>query len=136
MAVQIVLRSHDGLLSGGVSICTLSDGFSPIDVTSLFDMDGTLVDSTAGVERAWHLFREAYPHIDVHDILSCAEPLSPYEANLIYKIASHGVRTVDNLKRHCGINDPAMLEVHPALVLFAKFSNGHRAKLSALNRLS
>lgn len=37
----------------------------------LFDMDGTLVDSTDGVVGAWELFAEAYPHIDVHDILSC-----------------------------------------------------------------
>ncbi|KAF9534725.1 HAD-like domain-containing protein [Crepidotus variabilis] len=60
----------------------------------LFDMDGTLVDSAAGVEGAWNLFREAYPSIDVHDILS----------------SSHGIRTVDNLRKHCGINDPVVLE--------------------------
>jgi beta-phosphoglucomutase-like phosphatase (HAD superfamily) len=34
-------------------------------------MDGTLVDSTAGVEGAWHEFSISYPDIDVHDILSC-----------------------------------------------------------------
>lgn len=34
-------------------------------------MDGTLVDSKAGVEGAWLLFQQKYPHIDVHDILSC-----------------------------------------------------------------
>ncbi|PPQ65959.1 hypothetical protein CVT26_010721 [Gymnopilus dilepis] len=60
----------------------------------LFDMDGTLVDSTAGVVGAWELFRQSYPTIDVQDILS----------------SSHGVRTVDNLKKHCGIEDPEILE--------------------------
>lgn len=56
----------------------------------LFDMDGTLVDSTAGVVGAWELFKETYPGIDVQDILSSA----------------HGVRTVENLRIHCGIEDP------------------------------
>ncbi|PPQ77406.1 hypothetical protein CVT25_010988 [Psilocybe cyanescens] len=60
----------------------------------LFDMDGTLVDSTAGVVGAWELFRQTYPTIDVHDILSSA----------------HGVRTVDNLRKYCGIEDPEILE--------------------------
>ncbi|KAI0787051.1 phosphatase [Irpex lacteus] len=61
---------------------------------SLFDMDGTLVDSTAGVVDAWKLFAETYPGIDVHEILS----------------SSHGVRTVENLRIHCGIQDPEELE--------------------------
>ncbi|VDB85265.1 unnamed protein product [Peniophora sp. CBMAI 1063] len=60
----------------------------------LFDMDGTLVDSTAGVEGAWSEFAKTYPTIDVHDVLS----------------SSHGVRTVENLKRFCGITDPEELE--------------------------
>lgn len=37
-------------------------------------MDGTLVDSTAGVEGAWAVFKMSYPDIDVHDILSCKSP--------------------------------------------------------------
>ncbi|KAF8812261.1 HAD-like protein [Phlegmacium glaucopus] len=60
----------------------------------LCDMDGTLVDSTAGVVGAWNLFLETYPAIDIHHILS----------------SSHGVRTVDNLRNHCGIQDPQILE--------------------------
>ncbi|KAG5732044.1 Phosphatase YfbT [Termitomyces sp. T112] len=60
----------------------------------LFDMDGTLVDSTAGVVGAWELFREKYSTIDVHNILSSA----------------HGIRTVDNLRSHCGIQDTDELE--------------------------
>jgi len=60
----------------------------------LFDMDGTLVDSTAGVVGAWELFRQKYPGIDIQNILSSA----------------HGVRTVDNLRKYCGIEDPEELE--------------------------
>ncbi|EGO02173.1 hypothetical protein SERLA73DRAFT_86389 [Serpula lacrymans var. lacrymans S7.3] len=60
----------------------------------LFDMDGTLVDSTAGVVGAWETFAESYPGLDIHAILS----------------TSHGVRTVENLKKHCGIQDDAELE--------------------------
>lgn len=67
----------------------------------LFDMDGTLVDSTDGVVGAWELFRESYPGIDVGEILS----------------TSHGIRTVDNLKKHCNIQDPEKLEVLTAVVV-------------------
>jgi hypothetical protein len=41
------------------------------DFCSLFDMDGTLVNSTKGVEGAWKLFADRYPGLDVKDILSC-----------------------------------------------------------------
>ncbi|KAI0921636.1 hypothetical protein AcW1_004445 [Taiwanofungus camphoratus] len=60
----------------------------------LFDMDGTLVDSTDGVVGAWELFAEKYPGVDVTTVLS----------------SSHGVRTVENLSIHCGIRDPDELE--------------------------
>ncbi|ETW83734.1 hypothetical protein HETIRDRAFT_47108 [Heterobasidion irregulare TC 32-1] len=60
----------------------------------LFDMDGTLVDSTAGVLGAWEIFSKTYPGFHVPDILSSA----------------HGVRTVENLRRFCGIEDPEELE--------------------------
>ncbi|GLB33984.1 putative HAD-hyrolase-like protein [Lyophyllum shimeji] len=60
----------------------------------LFDMDGTLVDSTAGVVGAWEGLKQKYPDIDVQEILS----------------TSHGVRTVDNLRKYCGIEDPEELE--------------------------
>ncbi|KAF4575089.1 HAD-like Sugar Phosphate Phosphatase [Pleurotus pulmonarius] len=60
----------------------------------LFDMDGTLLDSTAGVVGAWEKFKETYPGIDIHKILDTA----------------HGVRTVDNLKNYCGLTDPDELE--------------------------
>jgi len=38
---------------------------------SLFDMDGTLVDSTDGVVGAWETFQESYPDIDINKILKC-----------------------------------------------------------------
>ena len=49
---------------GFLKACTLTDG-------SLFDMDGTLVNSTAGVVGAWEVFAQSYPGLDVHNILSC-----------------------------------------------------------------
>ncbi|KIY74223.1 HAD-like protein [Cylindrobasidium torrendii FP15055 ss-10] len=61
---------------------------------ALFDMDGTLVDSTAGVEGAWEVFKQKYPQIDINLVLSSA----------------HGVRTVENLRVHCGVTDPDELE--------------------------
>ncbi|OJA09307.1 hypothetical protein AZE42_03123 [Rhizopogon vesiculosus] len=60
----------------------------------LFDMDGTLVDSTAGVIGAWETFSETYPGLDVEKILS----------------SSHGVRTADNLRKYCGITSETELE--------------------------
>ncbi|KAI0772034.1 phosphatase [Trametes elegans] len=60
----------------------------------LFDMDGTLVDSTDGVVGAWEMFAEKYPGLNVGEVLSSA----------------HGVRTVENLRLHCGITDPDELE--------------------------
>jgi len=79
----------------------------------LFDMDGTLIDSTAGVEGAWKLFSQKYPHIDVVDILGTC----------------HGVRTVENLEKRCGIQDPAELEREAtrfefAIVESARAGNG------------
>ncbi|KAJ7094586.1 phosphatase [Mycena belliarum] len=79
----------------------------------LADMDGTLVDSKAAVEGAWDVFKLSYPHIDVTQILS----------------SSHGVRTTDNLRIHCGITDPDELEreaerFEMAIVTSASATNG------------
>jgi len=60
----------------------------------LFDMDGTLIDSTVGVIGAWTTFAKTYPNLDVETILH----------------SSHGVRTKDNLVKWCGITDPGLLE--------------------------
>jgi len=51
----------------------------------LFDMDGTLIDSTAGVLAAWDYWATLYPHLNIPEVLH----------------SSHGVRTIDNLKRWC-----------------------------------
>jgi len=58
----------------------------------LFDMDGTLIDSTPGVISAWTTFAKDYP-IDLELVLK----------------ESHGVRLVDSLKLYCGITDPDVL---------------------------
>ncbi|KAH0839950.1 hypothetical protein J3R83DRAFT_905 [Lanmaoa asiatica] len=42
----------------------------------LFDMDGTLVDSTTGVIGAWSTFAKAYPGLDVKTILHSNYPAS------------------------------------------------------------
>ncbi|KAH8113225.1 phosphatase [Phellopilus nigrolimitatus] len=69
---------------------TVTETFDAI----LFDMDGTLVSSTKGVIGAWHFFKETYPDLNVEEMLNTA----------------HGVRTVDNLRIHCGLTDPKELE--------------------------
>ncbi|KIY74222.1 HAD-like protein [Cylindrobasidium torrendii FP15055 ss-10] len=60
----------------------------------LFDMDGTLVDSTSGLEGAWNLFKKTYPQLDIRAILG----------------SSHGVRAVENIRNYCGITDIDELE--------------------------
>ena len=80
-------------------------------------MDGTLVDSTPGVKGAWNLFQETYPTIDVNHILGCKHLYLQHTTQavvLFLKVsdtASHGVRTIENLRNHCGIQDPEILKV-------------------------
>lgn len=38
-------------------------------------MDGTLIDSTAGVVGAWHTFKLKYPTLDVTEILNSEQDL-------------------------------------------------------------
>lgn len=45
-------------------------------VNSLFDMDGTLVDSTQGVIGAWQIFSQTYPGLNVKEILNSEWPQS------------------------------------------------------------
>ncbi|KAJ7630461.1 HAD-like domain-containing protein [Roridomyces roridus] len=60
----------------------------------LFDMDGTLLDSTPGLVNAWTIFCKDYglgdPATVVHD--------------------THGRRLADTLEELCSINDPDRLE--------------------------
>ncbi|ODO07188.1 phosphatase [Cryptococcus wingfieldii CBS 7118] len=58
----------------------------------LFDMDGTLINSSGAVVKAWNLFAETYT-LDLDDILRSA----------------HGMRTIDVLKKWCKITDPELL---------------------------
>lgn len=49
----------------------------------LFDMDGTLVDSTEVVERVWGRFADAHG-VDIDELLA----------------TSHGVKAIDTIRRH------------------------------------
>jgi len=59
----------------------------------LFDMDGTLIDSTPGVLNAWQIFANDYG-LDATEVAH----------------ASHGRRLYDTLKQHCRINDEEKLQ--------------------------
>jgi GH25 family lysozyme M1 (1,4-beta-N-acetylmuramidase) len=76
-------------------------------------MDGTLVDSAAGVVRVWENLQRIYPTIDVQKVLSCKLTYYHflYFSNYALTLAIHGARTVDSLKVHCGLTDPQELEV-------------------------
>jgi len=55
----------------------------------LFDMDGTLIDSTPGVLKAWKTFSDDY---NLGDSTTVAH-------------ATHGRRLYDTLKEYCGLSD-------------------------------
>lgn len=57
----------------------------------LFDMDGTLLDSTAGVVGAWEKFKETYPGIDIHKILDSAWLRAFDAARAKYGVKPHTV---------------------------------------------
>ncbi|KAF9569814.1 HAD-like protein [Agrocybe pediades] len=59
----------------------------------LFDMDGTLIDSTPGVLQAWHTFCRDYNLGDSDTVAH----------------ATHGRRLYDTLKEYCGIVDEERL---------------------------
>ncbi|GFZ46032.1 hypothetical protein JCM24511_04278 [Saitozyma sp. JCM 24511] len=59
----------------------------------LFDMDGTLLDSTPAVLATWEYFAREYS-LDLTEVLK----------------TSHGVRTIDNMRRWCGLEDPEQLQ--------------------------
>ncbi|KAJ2923923.1 hypothetical protein H1R20_g13162, partial [Candolleomyces eurysporus] len=59
---------------------------------SLFDMDGTLIDSSAGLEGAWEAFKETYPHIDVPHILEGMHIYGAFVRWTIYATTSEAIR--------------------------------------------
>ncbi|KAK4687674.1 hypothetical protein P7C73_g2447, partial [Tremellales sp. Uapishka_1] len=59
----------------------------------LFDMDGTLLDSTPAVLATWQFFAEKY-NLDLSEVLR----------------TSHGVRTIDNMRNWCGLTTQSELE--------------------------
>lgn len=66
-------------------------------------------------------FKESYPTINVDQILSSKptllfiiRPPNPLE----FLSAAHGVRTVDNLRIYCGIDDPEKLEARKHSLTF------------------
>ncbi|KAJ3563759.1 hypothetical protein NP233_g8736 [Leucocoprinus birnbaumii] len=59
----------------------------------LFDMDGTLIDSTPGVYKAWKTFAADYSLGDYREVTH----------------ATHGRRLYDTLKELCKIEDEAKL---------------------------
>lgn len=56
----------------------------------LFDLDGTLVNSTAAVEKNWH------DTVDVHNSEYPDLKIDP----VVFLQSSHGARTVDSFKKH------------------------------------
>ncbi|KAJ3874072.1 HAD-like domain-containing protein [Lentinula edodes] len=61
----------------------------------LFDMDGTLIDSSPAVAAAWKLLKETgYEFLDLDHILKSA----------------HGYRTIDALRKWCKITDEELLK--------------------------
>jgi glycerol-1-phosphatase len=76
--------------------------------------DSTLLSSENGVKGAWKEFEKTYPHIDVTQILSSQCSPQSRSRSLPFNItstASHGVRTIDNLREHCKITDDDELQV-------------------------
>lgn len=65
----------------------------------LFDMDGTLVDSTAAVIRVWGGFADQRG-LDVNEILA----------------TSHGVRMIDTLRRYVGEHELEAVDAELAMV--------------------
>ena len=102
-------------------------------------MDGTLLDSTAGVVGAWEIFRQSYPHIDVKSILSCEIFILDHLCRNLdfFSTASHGVRTIDNLRTYLGIEDPEILEVliQPARLYSCIYSHFFRTRRNASKKL-
>ncbi|KAK7050883.1 DL-glycerol-3-phosphatase [Paramarasmius palmivorus] len=79
----------------------------------LFDMDGTLIDSSGAVTAAWNLLKETgYEFLDLDDILASA----------------HGYRTIDALRKWCKITDEELLKKEVQRFEEAILSNASKAE--------
>ncbi|EEB90807.1 hypothetical protein MPER_10940 [Moniliophthora perniciosa FA553] len=79
----------------------------------LFDMDGTLIDSSGAVTAAWNLLKETgYDFLDLDDILASA----------------HGYRTIDALRKWCKIKDEDLLKKEVQRFEEAILSNASKAE--------
>ncbi|KAF8910251.1 HAD-like domain-containing protein [Mucidula mucida] len=79
----------------------------------LFDMDGTLIDSSPAVTAAWNLLKNTgYDFLDLPHILASA----------------HGYRTIDALRKWCKINDEELLKKEVVRFEEAILSNASKAE--------
>ncbi|KAL0573216.1 DL-glycerol-3-phosphatase [Marasmius crinis-equi] len=79
----------------------------------LFDMDGTLIDSSPAVTAAWNLLKNTgYDFLDLDDILASA----------------HGYRTIDALRKWCKITDEELLKKEVQRFEEAILSNASKAE--------
>ncbi|KZT62081.1 HAD-like protein [Calocera cornea HHB12733] len=78
----------------------------------LFDMDGTLVESTPAVVGAWETFQKSYPHLDLTEVLQ----------------NSHGIRTIENLRNYCKISHEEHLAAEVVRFEAEIVRNGERLK--------
>lgn len=79
----------------------------------LFDMDGTLIDSSPAVTAAWNLLKNTgYEFLDLPDILASA----------------HGYRTIDALRKWCKITDEELLKKEVVRFEEAILSNASKAE--------
>ncbi|CAK9787187.1 HAD-like protein [Cutaneotrichosporon oleaginosum] len=84
-----VAPSRRGSFAGSGADTPVDSHIVEINVESvLFDMDGTLINSSPAVVKAWELFAEKYP-LDLEEILRSA----------------HGMRTIDVLRKWCKVTD-------------------------------
>lgn len=84
----------------------------------LFDLDGTLIDSTPGVLKAWQVFAAHYG-LDPADVAHRA----------------HGRRLYDTLREFCGIHDEATLQAEIARFEDLVIQGGPLVLPGALNLL-
>ena len=77
----------------------------------------------------------------MRNISSTVGDFSPHLSRLAYVmplwfIATHGIRTIDNLRKFCGIEDPDKLEVKPVVTPLVVSGDSHPSRSSRLHYLS